>query len=79
MLRKELHEAHAMIYLCRMKLSQYHTLLHRSFASTASAEVLQVLEGLQEVSHLYLACHVSVVLLSVGHKVIREKNIISST
>jgi hypothetical protein len=51
-LRKELHEAHAMIYLCRMKLSQYHTLLHRSFASTASAEVLQVLEGLQELCSL---------------------------
>lgn len=78
MLRKELQEAHAIMYLCRMKLSQYHTLLQRSFASTTSAEVLQVLEGLREVSHLYLACRVSVILLFVDHKVIREKNISST-
>jgi len=78
-LRKELQEAHDIMYVCRMKLSQYHALLQRSFASTASAEVLQVLDGLREVSHLYLACRVSVILLSVDHKVIREKNIISST
>jgi hypothetical protein len=77
-LRKELQEAHAIMYLCRMKLSQNHTLLQRSFASTTSAEVLQVLEGLREVSHLYLACRVSVILLFVDHKVIREKNISST-
>lgn len=78
MLRKELQEAHAIMYLCRMKLSQYHAMLQRSFGSTASGEVLQVLEGLREVSHLYLACRVSVVLLSVDHKIIREKNISST-
>jgi hypothetical protein len=78
-LRKELQEAHALMYLCRMKLSQYHAVLQRSFGSSASVEVQQVLEGLREVSHLYLACRVSVVLLFVDHKVIREKNIISST
>lgn len=79
MLRKELQEAHAIMYLCRMKLSQYHALLQRSFASTASAEVLQVLEGLREVSHLHVACRVSVIMLSVDHKGIGEKNTISST
>jgi hypothetical protein len=67
------------MYLCRMKLSQYHAMLQRSFGSTASAEVLQVLEGLREVSHLYLACCVSVILLPVDHKVIRENNKISPT
>jgi hypothetical protein len=64
-LRKDLQEAHAIMYVCRIKLSQYHALLQRSFASTASAEVLQVLEGLREVSHhLYLGisrvCHTAV-------------------
>jgi predicted component of viral defense system (DUF524 family) len=78
-LRKELQEAHAIMYLCRMKLSQYHALLQRSFVPTASAEVLQVLEGLREVSHLYMACHVSVSVFSVAHKVIRERNIVSSS
>lgn len=51
-LRKELQEAHAIMSLCRMKLSQYHNLLQRSFPPTASAEVLQVLEGLQELCSL---------------------------
>jgi hypothetical protein len=64
-LRKELQEARAIMYLCRMKLSQYHALLERSFAFTASAEVRQVQEGLQEVSHLYLACNVSYCFLFI--------------
>lgn len=57
LLKAELQQAHAIMTLCRMKLSQYHAVLQRSSPSTPSVETLQVLDGLQELCSLLRSHH----------------------